>query len=148
MGDLGLNLQQMKIAYIAHPVSGDIAGNIEKIKQIVRNINLTEPDTVPFVPYYSDLHALNDNVPEERKRGIENNTALFKAGVIDEIRLYGDFISAGMAQECLLAAENGITIKPMNNLTRRDFIIKLENNFNGVVKMKKSYLFFVENVWH
>lgn len=40
----------MKTAYIAHPVSGDVKGNVEKIIAIVRHINLTEPDIVPFVP--------------------------------------------------------------------------------------------------
>ena len=34
----------MKVVYIAHPISGDIQGNLEKIRQIARIINLTEPD--------------------------------------------------------------------------------------------------------
>lgn len=89
----------MRIAYIAHPISGDIAGNLEKIRQIVRAINLNEPDVVPFAPYWLDCHALDDNVPEERERGIKNDHELFSRGFIDELRLYGDRISFGMQEE-------------------------------------------------
>lgn len=63
----------MKIAYMAHPVGGDIL----KTLKIVRNINLNEPDTVPFVPYLRDLQSLNDNIPQERKRGFKNNQIWF-----------------------------------------------------------------------
>lgn len=89
----------MRIAYIAHPISGDIAGNLEKIRQIVREINLNEPETVPFAPYWLDCHALDDNIPEERERGIKNDHELFSRGFIDELRLYGDKISHGMKEE-------------------------------------------------
>ena len=59
-------LQTMKIAYIAHPVAGDVSGNIEKILKIVRDINLTMPDVVPFVPYMADLLAMNDDkIPDK-----------------------------------------------------------------------------------
>lgn len=93
----------MKIAYIAHPVSGDVDGNIEKILQIVKEINLTEPDTIPFAPYIVDCLALDDTIIEQRERGIKNNIALFKAGFITEIRLYGNKISRGMQAEKELA---------------------------------------------
>lgn len=89
----------MKIAYIAHPVSGDVKGNIEKIIAICRNINLEEPETVLFVPYLSDMYALNDDIPAERERGIRNGIHLLKAGFIDELRLYGNRISNGMQHE-------------------------------------------------
>ena len=86
----------MKVAYIAHPISGDPEGNIAKILDIVRSINLLEPDVVPFAPYIVDCQALDDQNPEERERGIQNDIALFRKGFIDEVRLYGDRISMGM----------------------------------------------------
>jgi len=55
----------MRICYIAHPISGDVKGNIKKVIKIVREINLAHPDVVPFVPYLSDLYALDDNNPDE-----------------------------------------------------------------------------------
>jgi len=107
----------MKIAYIAHPISGDIEGNLERIKKIGRKINLEEPNVVPFAHYYFDCHALDDDVPEERERGIKNDIALMKKGFIDEVRLYGDRISSGMRHEVELAHELGIKVVPMTEET-------------------------------
>lgn len=100
----------MKIVYIAHPLSGDIPGNLEKVKNIIRQINLTESDIVPFAHYFVDCHALDDTIPEERERGIKNDIALMKAGFINELWLYGDRISAGMGHEIALALKLGITV--------------------------------------
>ena len=107
----------MKIVYIAHPISGNIKGNLKKIQAIARKINLTEPDCVPFAHYFLDCHCLNDDVPEERARGIKNDIALMEAGFIDEIRLYGDKISKGMKAEIELGKSLGIPIISMNPLT-------------------------------
>lgn len=100
----------MKIAYIAHPISGDVQANLEKILAIVRDINLNEPDVVPFAPYWIDCHALNDNIPKERERGIKNDITLLKAGFITEVRLYGNRISNGMQHELDLAKSLGIPV--------------------------------------
>lgn len=100
----------MKIIYIAHPISGDIQGNLEKIRQIARHLNLTEPDIIPFAPYWFDCHVLDDNNPLERDRGIKNDRAFFERGLIDEVWLYGDRISNGMAAEVALAISNGIPV--------------------------------------
>lgn len=98
----------MKIVYIAHPISGDIKNNLEKIRQIVRHINLTMPDVVPFAPYWLDCFALDDTVKEERERGIKNDTELFMRRFIDELWLFGNTISAGMKAEMKLAETLGI----------------------------------------
>ena len=102
----------MKIIYIAHPVSGDLSKNLEKIRQIVRLINTTREDVVPFAPYWLDCHALDDTIPTERARGIKNNSTLFKKGFIDEIWLYGHTISDGMLAEIKLASKLGIKVVP------------------------------------
>lgn len=108
----------MKIAYIAHPVGGDVKRNIAKIIAICREINLTEPNTVPFVPYLSDLYALDDDNKAERIRGIANDIAVLKSGMVNEIRLYGNTISNGMAAEIKLANELGIMVIPMTPETK------------------------------
>ena len=112
----------MKVAYIAHPISGNIKGNLKRIESIGRQINLEEPEIVPFAHYFFDCHALDDNDPEERARGIKNDIALMKKGFIDEVRLYGNKISKGMAYEINLAIELGIEIKPMTEDTEIEFI--------------------------
>lgn len=100
----------MKICYIAHPIGGDVKGNIKKVIKIVREINLEHPDVVPFVPYLSDLYALDDSNTAERERGLTNGLFLLKKGFIDEIWLYGDRISNGMRAEINLCLELGIKV--------------------------------------
>ena len=111
----------MKIAFISHPVSGDVAGNIKKIIAIARHINLTEPDVVPFVPYLIDLYSLDDNNSEERQRGLKNVGAIIDSTIIDEVRLYGDRISHGMSAEVLDAIDVDIPIVPMTEETKEMF---------------------------
>lgn len=107
----------MKIVYIAHPISGDIEGNLADLRRIVRKINMEFPDVVPFVPYYADIVSLDDNIPEERERGIKNDIAILKSGCVDEVWLTGERISNGMAAEKDLASKLGIPVY--------DFINKL-----------------------
>lgn len=114
----------MKIAYIAHPVGAflpenredaqkQILENLNAIGQICREINLSEPNTVPFAPYYLDCVVMDDSNPVERQRGIDNDTALIKAAFISEIRLYGNRISHGMKCEIRLGRSLGIPIIAM-----------------------------------
>lgn len=107
----------MKIAYIAHPIGGDVEANLERIRKIVREINLYFPEVVPFAPYWLDCHALDDNIPEERERGIKNDKELFNRGFIDELWLYGPKISGGMKAEIQLAKDLGIPVVPQTNGT-------------------------------
>ncbi len=109
----------MKVVYIAHPISGNVKENLKKIALIGREINLDEPDTVPFAHYYFDCHCLIDNIPEERERGIKNATELLKRGFIDEIRLYGDHISEGMKHEIELAHKLGIPVIDKINYAKK-----------------------------
>jgi hypothetical protein len=68
------------------------------------------PDVLPFAHYYVDCHALNDDIPEERERGIKNDIALMRAGFINEVWLFGDQISNGMKHEIEMAKELGIPV--------------------------------------
>jgi len=111
----------MKIVYIAHPISGNIEDNLKRITNIIRYINLMESDVVPFAHYFVDCYALDDNNPEERKRGIKNDTEFFKRGFIDELWLYGDRISHGMSEEIKLAHELGILIVPKTENTKKEY---------------------------
>lgn len=110
----------MKIAYIAHPIGNDVPGNLTKIRAIVRKINLTEPGTVPFAPYYADCVAMVDQIPEERQRGILNDKTILASGIVDELRLYGDRISAGMRHEIETAMAEGIIIMAMTPQTQQE----------------------------
>lgn len=103
-------LINMKIVYIAHPIGGDIEGNLADLRRIVRKINLEYHDVVPFVPYYVDIVSLDDNNTEERARGIANGTAILKSGIVNEVWLAGQKISVGMQAEAAIAKELGIVV--------------------------------------
>lgn len=110
----------MKIVYICHPISGDVEGNVEKIKKIIRHINMTTPDVVPFAPYLGDILAMNDAVPSERARGIKNDKVFFERKIIDELWVCSNTITSGMDAEIKLAEKLGILCK-FNNLHSRSF---------------------------
>lgn len=103
----------MIIAYIAHPIGGDIEANLADLRRIVRRINLEYPDVVPFVPYYGDIVSLDDTVPEERSRGIKNDLEIISRGIPDELWLTGDRISSGMTAEMDMATRFNIPVKNM-----------------------------------
>lgn len=109
--------QPMRIVFIAHPIGVDICNqyavekNLEKLAEIIREINLAEPNVVPFAPYYADCVALDDKNEDERERGMRNSEALLRSGLVDEMRLYGEFLSYGMEMEMNLAKELGIPVR-------------------------------------
>lgn len=112
----------MTIAYICHPISGDVTGNVEKIKDIMRNIVRHEPDVMPFAPYLTALEILDDAEPKERALGMAWNRQLIAAGFIHELRLYGDRVSDGMRQEVewglsVMGSESPV-IRGMTSATR------------------------------
>jgi len=107
----------MKIVYICHPIAGDVKGNIKKIVKIIRDINLSHTDMVPFAPYLGDVLALNDNNPQERIRGMRNCIAVLQSGMVAELWLYGPTISSGMEIEVRQAIENGILVRLMDTET-------------------------------
>lgn len=111
----------MKVVYIAHPISGDIEGNLSKIREIVAHINMTDTNTVPFCPYYLDCVVLDDNDKVQRLRGIMNDVELISRKFIDECWLFGDRISHGMKAEIELFTSLGIPVVSKSEGTKNGF---------------------------
>lgn len=107
----------MRIIYIAHPIGGDIEGNLKKINDIVNYLNSISDDIVPFVPYYADCVACDDNDPEQRNRCILNDREHFIRRNFDELWLYGDKVSSVMKAEIELAIECNIPIQAKTQAT-------------------------------
>ena len=105
----------MKIVYIAHPIGGKVQENLADLRRIIRKINMTEPNVVPFCPYYADVVSLDDNIPEERARGIANDMTFFERKIPDELWLTGPKVSFGMHMEELAARKAGIPIIDLTN---------------------------------
>lgn len=103
----------MKIAYIVHPIAGDVHGNVQKILEIVKGINRTRSNVVPFAPYIADVLVLDDDDAGQRSRGIGNDMAILKSGIVNELWVYGPRISGGMKAEIELAFELNIPIVVM-----------------------------------
>lgn len=100
----------MKIVYIAHAISGDIENNLADIRRIVRKINIEHADVVPLVPYYTDIVSIDDTIPSERQRGIDNDNAVIRSGMIKEMWLTGNKLSFGMIEEVKLAKSLNIPV--------------------------------------
>jgi len=97
-----------KVVFVAHPVSGDISGNVKKILDICKQIHTKQ--VIPCASYLVSLQYLNDEITEDRELGIEANLECFHRGYIDEVWLFGDHISKGMEREIELARKLNIPI--------------------------------------
>lgn len=105
-----------QITYIAHPISDNPAKNLISLQRIYRTLAL-ENEVVPFIPYVATVVALDDALPHERAIGFTHNEAIFRSGCIDQVFLYGDHISKGMAIEIGWARELNIPVIPKTEAT-------------------------------
>lgn len=108
----------MKTVFIAHPIGGDIQGNVKKVLKICQNVH--SQTTIPVAPYLVALQYLDDGVVEDRRLGILANLECFHRRYIDELWLFGECISAGMEEEIKLARTYGIPVIPKTPGTKRD----------------------------
>ena len=107
-----------KTVFIAHPIKGDIEGNMKKALQICEDVHSKE--IIPIAPYLVSLRYLDDTVIEDRELGIEANVECFNRKYLDELWLFGDRISSGMREEVLLAKKLGIPVIAKTEGTNRD----------------------------
>ena len=111
---------EKRIGYVAHPVSGDVMGNICAILGILGDIQLNREEKeewkglIPIAPYIPSLLYRDDNDPEQRELGIEENNYYFRRRFIDELILAGPRISDGMEEEIKLAVEYEIPVSCYN----------------------------------
>jgi hypothetical protein len=71
-----------KRVFIAHPVSGDIRGNLKRVLAILKEVHTK--DTIPYFPSIVALQYLDDNNAAERELGMLANEEYFTRGFIDE----------------------------------------------------------------
>ena len=109
---------QKKLVFVAHPMRGDMAGNMEKVSAICARIY--GEGHVPIAPYLVSFPHLRNGAANERELGVEANLVSFERGFIDELWLYGDRISEGMKIEVALARKLGIPVVAKSEGTQRD----------------------------
>jgi hypothetical protein len=99
-------MTDMKKVYIAAPLAGDVAGNIEKAKEYARYA--FECGVTPVIPHFYAL-ILNDSNLSERELGLKAGRSLIWA--VDEIWCFGGVVTSGMKDELALARQLNITVR-------------------------------------
>ncbi|TKJ16922.1 hypothetical protein CEE44_00090 [Candidatus Woesearchaeota archaeon B3_Woes] len=101
-----------KLVFIAHPISGNIKDNVKNILEICKKVHTK--DIIPIAPYLTAFQYLDNEIKDDKERGVQANEEFFKRKIIDELWLCGDKISKGMREEIKLSKENNIPIKFYN----------------------------------
>lgn len=91
----------MKKIYVCSPLSGDIENNIKKAVTYCRELVLF--GCIPIAPHVYFTQFLNDEVPAQRKLGME--CALELLDICDELHIYGATRSPGMLREIAYFAQ-------------------------------------------
>lgn len=89
----------MQVAYIGHPLGGDVAGNINKARQWLRYLIDTQPDIAFCINWLAYCDVLDDDNADHRNRGLRDALAL--ADRCDGIVLCGSHVSPGMELELI-----------------------------------------------
>lgn len=97
---------QNKLCYICSPYRGDIERNTEYARKLTRIV--LDCGYVPITPHLYLTQILNEEDPEQRKKGLEAGAELLKnCKYIFIGSRYG--LSKGMLKEIEIAIEEGIT---------------------------------------
>ena len=113
----------IKMVFIAHPIRGDIKGNMQKALHVCAAVHSEK--IFPIAPYLSALQYLHDHTPTERKRSIKGNHEYFRRKFIDELWLCGDCITYGMVEEIIWATQHNIPIVPKTPETAKTLFFLL-----------------------
>ena len=95
------------LVYICSPFSGKVKKNKKNARKYCRFA--LEQHTIPFAPHLLFPQFMDDNSPEERQLAMFMNMIML--GHCDELRVFGDRISAGMKQEIHKAEHKHMKIR-------------------------------------
>jgi hypothetical protein len=95
------------MVFVCSPYRGDVEANIAFAKRCC--LEVIKAGKTPFAPHLYFTQFLDDNIPEERERGI--NCGLEVLSLCSEIWVFGDKITEGMQAEIDDAEQHGIVVK-------------------------------------
>jgi hypothetical protein len=103
----------VRLIYLAHPVSGDVAANLERAKRWLAWANRQcGPDAYVIAPWIANIEAGEDDAdPKQRQRGLEACCAVVER--CDELWLCGGAFSDGMAHEHNAALLEMISVRDL-----------------------------------
>lgn len=98
------------LVYICSPYSGDIDINVKKARAFCRFA--LEKNCIPLAPHLLFPQFMDDDIPQERELAMFMNMVLL--GKCNELWVFGDTISKGMAQEIEKAKKRKQLIRYFN----------------------------------
>jgi len=96
-----------RLIYVASPLRGEYEKNMAKARQYCKYV--TDQGFIPYAPHLLFTQFMDDTIPEEREAGMAMGREMLKR--CDELWVFGETISEGMAAEIELAKELGIPIR-------------------------------------
>lgn len=99
------------LVYVASAYSGNVTANLEKAKAYCRFA--LEQGQIPLAPHLMFPLFMNDDDPAERELAIFMDVILL--GKCDELWVFGDSVSEGMAVEIEVAKKRKQTIRYFNS---------------------------------
>ena len=109
----------MKLVYIASPYAGDIEKNTEYAKEACRVV--MNSGHAFFAPHLLYPSVLDDGDPRERLAGLDMGLAALSH--CDELWVFGERISAGMAAEIAEAKRLGIPVRRMEIAQKEEMAV-------------------------
>lgn len=97
----------MNLIYVASAYAGDIEQNVENAKKYCVHV-INEENAIPIAPHLLFTQFLDDEVPADRKLGLDLGLALLE--YCDEIWVFGD-VNKGMKLEIDKAKEIELPIR-------------------------------------
>lgn len=97
----------MKLIFICSPFSGEIETNTLRASRYCRFAYIK--GNVPYAPHLHNPQFLDENIPEEREKGIKLGLEMLKH--CDELWCFGGTLTEGMEVELNFAFHNAIPIK-------------------------------------
>lgn len=97
-----------RICYVAHPVAGDVVGNLARALRWLRWLIDRHPEIAFAMSWHPYCLTLDERDEDHRVRGMEDNlTILLRC---DAIVLCGGRLSPGMEVELALARRQGLEV--------------------------------------
>lgn len=97
-----------RMVYVAHPVGGDVAGNLVRAKAWLKYLEAGNPWTVFVSQWILGCENWNDADPVQRAQGLKRCYAQVER--CDEIWLVGPRVSSGMFLEQWWAQQFGVKV--------------------------------------
>jgi hypothetical protein len=95
------------LVYVCSPYRGDTEFNVKRAKGYCRFV--IRRNAVPFAPHLLYPQFLNDNDKNERETGLKCGMEILRR--CDQIWVFGETVSEGMAQEIAAAKQCGTVIR-------------------------------------